>query len=407
MGVERVAGRGVTLTGDVVRAVALALAGGLSLACGRVELGSRDPEAEDEPLGAAGASNGGDGAGGSDPHLGGGGQRVIHSGGATSGQEPPPRDAGILPDAATIGGDEPNQRLSCAAAPRCGTDGDSCCTPLLVPGGTFQLGGDAANIGTFAGLQSFYLEKYEVTNRRFAEFLTHFDGWRAAGNPAPNAGQYLSTPETGWQTRWDTGLARSAGQIRAAIAEECSSDPFTSLDVVESRPDLPMACVTWFEAFAFCIWDGGRLPTELEWEYAARGGAEQRNFPWEPDRSVMDLPNISDHVVFDCGRTGDAGPADCDFASIPAVGSFPAGAGLWRHRDLAGSVSEWVFDGGGTYPDGCYNCVQTGIESARITRGGAYYDADAALLRGQARRSLDPARRLYFGGFRCARTEFQ
>lgn len=344
--------------------VSTILACHLALGCGRVDLGS---------MANQGKSDGGE-----------------------------PFDAGEL-DASGKG--VPALPPSCARDPRCGADNDSCCTQLLVPGGTFQVAADDTNAGYFAGVSSFYLDEYEVTNGRFAEFLERFDEWRDASNPALGTGEYHANPETGWQARWETGLAKRASDIRANIARECSGNPFTSLDVVESRPDLPMDCVSWYEAFAFCIWDGGRLPTELEWEYAARGGAEQRNFPWEPDRTVTDLPNVSEQVIFDCGRSADAGPSDCDFSSIPSVGSFPAGAGRWRHRDLAGSVNEWIFDGAEAFDGACYNCVKTGTESQRATRGGAYHDWDGSHLRTHARRSFDPTRGVYFGGFRCASTE--
>jgi len=296
-------------------------------------------------------------------------------------------------------------RRSCSALPRCGPRGDSCCTRFLVPAGTFQLGQTAFDTGVFASTRSFYLDEYEVTTARFARFLAEYDAWRAAGNPRAGAAEDGGDPETGWQDRWNTALAASASELRANVAL-CSDNPFATFDLEASAPDLPMNCLSWYEAFAFCAWDGARLPTELEWEYAARGGSQQRTFPWGDSPDAGPLPSVSEQLVFNCARP-DGSSEPCPFASLPAVGSSPLGVARWLQLDLAGSLGEWVFDGGALYPGSCSNCVQTSIDSNRMLRGGSWFDPWSSLLQANARNGGDPATRAHFVGVRCASTEYR
>jgi formylglycine-generating enzyme len=87
-----------------------------------------------------------------------------------------------------------------------------------------------------------------------------------------------------------------------------------------------MNCLTWYQAFAFCIWDDARLPTEAEWEYAARGGDEERLYPW--------------------GYVPDSSRVNCASGSVIRVGEAGAGrdSGRWGHVDLVGNVWEWARD---------------------------------------------------------------
>jgi formylglycine-generating enzyme required for sulfatase activity len=96
-----------------------------------------------------------------------------------------------------------------------------------------------------------------------------------------------------------------------------------------------MNCVSWYEAFAFCAWDEARIPTEVEWEYAAKGGAQNRLYPWG------DTTPTADFAVYGCLG---AGTSACAFEDILVVGSKPNGDGRFGQSDLAGSVREWVLD---------------------------------------------------------------
>src|SRR5262249_27256691 len=88
---------------------------------------------------------------------------------------------------------------------------------------------------------------------------------------------------------------------------------------------LAMNCLSWLEAYAFCIWDHGRLPSEAEWEYAAKGGDLNRTYPW--------------------GNAWYLGSANFGMAVVPP-GSFVAGTGRgrWGQADMLGNVAEWTRD---------------------------------------------------------------
>jgi sulfatase modifying factor 1 len=190
------------------------------------------------------------------------------------------------------------------------------------------------------------------------------------------------------------------------VSTECQN--FPTFQVVDTRPDLPMNCLSWYEAAAFCIWDGARLPTELEWEYAARGGNQLRLFPWQLSVEPTTLDTVRDEVVFNCARGNGVATEECVARNLASVGAFPAGAGRWLQKDLAGSLAEWVFDGfREPYPETCSRCVQTDVESQRIVRGGSWFDPTSQTLRGAARLYGDPAYRDYWVGFRCASTEYR
>jgi len=272
----------------------------------------------------------------------------------------------------------------------CGND--SCCANTLVDGGSFYLSAYATTDGGVddasapATVNSFFLDKYEVTVGRFTSFL-------ASGcfTPPADAGAHPSIPGSGWNPSWNPAVSVDPQGLMGAMTKGCNVSGGTSggrSTLVSGNDRLPINCVTWYEAFAFCIWDGGRLPTEAEWNYAAAGGSLQRVYPW----SVPPFDTTVDglHAWFDAG-------------SPTVVGSLNAGAGLWGQLDLAGNVSEWVLDDLGAYATPCDDCASVaGDASARVYRGGGFTSA-GEFLRTGVRDEQAPSYRVEVRGFRCAR----
>lgn len=160
----------------------------------------------------------------------------------------------------------------------------------------------------------------------------------------------------------------------------------TWTDAATTNEQSAVNCVTWFEAFAFCIWDGGYLPTEAEWEFAAAGGDANRPYPWgatAPDAALTSFSYV-----------------DSVSASI---GTHPTGQGLWGHDDLAGSMLEWALDWDAPYTAApCDNCATLATGSSRISRGGCWNTA-AEGIRAARRRPSGASKADTFTGLRCAR----
>ena len=161
----------------------------------------------------------------------------------------------------------------------------------------------------------------------------------------------------------------------------------------------PINCVSWYEASAFCIWDGGFLPTELEWQYAAANGAQNQSYPWLGSAGID-----ANHARYGYCSTGIS--LTCDQSAILSVGSLPAGAGRWGQLDLAGNLWEWVFDyRSDTFPpaDPCDNCANNQVDPARMIRGGSF--AEDLMFQGvNYRGSNDPPDSVWYNvGLRCAR----
>lgn len=167
------------------------------------------------------------------------------------------------------------------------------------------------------------------------------------------------------------------------------------------RSKHPINCVDWTSADAYCRFVRGRLPTEQEWEYAARGTAE-RTFPWgEQAPTTHHLNGCGSEclpLLASIGATAGRPlfEASDGYPSTAPVGSFPAGATPEGVLDLAGNLWEWTASYYGPYPAP----ADTGTD--RVYRGGGFTYTDATNYRAARRGHFDPTMRSHNLGFRCA-----
>ena len=161
--------------------------------------------------------------------------------------------------------------------------------------------------------------------------------------------------------------------------------------------DFPVIHVTWAQADQFCTWSKRRLPTEAEWEKAARGGGDTRKYPWGDDAPTCDHANFTANTP--CSFGGDT----------QAVGSFALGQSPYAIFDMAGNVAEWVSDWydkdyySQTPPGGWDNPQGPATGTDRVARGGSWFQ-QPTLLRVARRLPIDPAGARSYIGFRCARS---
>lgn len=262
----------------------------------------------------------------------------------------------------------------CTGAPsscrRCtGVAGERRC---FVRSGTFERGEGSARAA--ASVSAFWLDEQEVTVARFRSFVASF-----SRRPDAGAGAHPKIPDSGWQSEWSSALPANAEALSASL--HCNHDWETWSDEPGNREDFPIACVTYYVAFAFCAATGGRLPTEAEWEYAAVGGDEQRPYPWGSATPSAEL------ALFD------------SFA--PAPSTHFSGRGRFGQVDLAGSVYEWTLDFFAPYSEPCSDCAAIGSGGERVLRGGSFSQSASALL-SSARYSFAPTAVLADVGLRCA-----
>lgn len=266
----------------------------------------------------------------------------------------------------------------CGGLPRiCGpaAAGD-CCESLIVTGGAYNRGNDANYPAT---VSDFRLDRYEITVGRFRAFAAAGRGTQAAPPPA-GAGANPKIAGTGWDAAWDLSLPADSAALAAALL--CGGAPPTWTAAATTNEALPIDCITWYEAFAFCAWDGGWLPPEAQWNFAAAGGGEQRLYP---------SGNAITHTL--AAYSPDA---------IAPVGSrSPGGDGRWGHADLAGNVWEWTFDYGGPFSVPCLDCAELAPFPGREIWGGSVAEGAAGVVT-FSRVAMPPDRRGYVGA-RCAR----
>ena len=273
----------------------------------------------------------------------------------------------------------------------------------LVTGGEFARNYDAMNGGMVvypAKVSDFRLDKFEVTVGRFRQFVAAWvGGWRPNGGDGKHShlhsGQGLTSTlggyEPGWDATWSAGLPSSKGEWDRNLACNDSYPAWSSEP--GDRELLPINCATWYEEYAFCIWDSGFLPSVTERNYAGSGGDEQRTLPW----SIPPASTISDgtYAVY-CGGS------DCGL--LPVGSKSPKGNGRYGQADLAGNVSEATLDEGDRYSSPCDDCIQLdNTATARLSSGNDFLATQWMQLYSWIDTDIPAEHRDYYFGVRCAR----
>jgi serine/threonine-protein kinase len=252
--------------------------------------------------------------------------------------------------------------------------------PLVyVPEGKFEMGSNAderARPVHRVALDAFWIDQTEVTNTMFAAFLNEL------GNQVEEG--------VGW-------LEPGAGH-RGIVYGHIEENDGVFLPEA-GYEDYPVIEVSWYGAAAYCSWAGGRLPTEAEWEYAARG-PQARLYPWGNSFDGRRANYCDVNCTYDWRDTD----SDDGFAEWTSVGSYPEGASWCGALDMAGNVWEWVSD---WWSEDYYAHSPTenpqGPDSGtlHVARGGSWFD-EGRQARLSRRKGLTPSSyRMHWVGFRC------
>ncbi|OIP44307.1 MAG: hypothetical protein AUK47_01105 [Deltaproteobacteria bacterium CG2_30_63_29] len=262
---------------------------------------------------------------------------------------------------------------------------------LFVPSGEFLMGLDAAQI-----------EK----SREICDIDRKTCPWRLFDNEAPQRKVLLSAF---YIDKYEATVSQYQSCVEAKICEVPATSTYCTWKL-EAADTHPINCVTWAQAKTYCEWAGKRLPTEAEWERAARG-VDGRLFPWgdlHPSQMNEKVGNFS-------GTTGKATNRmwnqvkdyDDGIVATSPVGSFREGFSPVGAADMAGNVAEWVEDHYAGYDETDLLDPTGDLDGVgRVARGGSFSD-DSVEIRTTARRAGAAQAPYNVLGFRCAQSADQ
>jgi formylglycine-generating enzyme required for sulfatase activity len=331
-------------------------------------------------------------------------------------------DSAVCPEAPGSGSSPPSCASGSAGMNNCGLGvcTESCCTSLEVEGGTFyrtftNSGNGPTGVADPATVSSFRLDKYAVTVGRFRQFVNAVMPTDAgpSGYAPPtgsgkhtnqNGGQGLASAgdsgiyEPGWLASDDANLLPTSANL------DCYPPAATWTASPDGNENKPINCVNWYEAYAFCIWDEGFLPSDAEREYAMVGGSQQREYPWGTAAPGTE----NKYAIYGCYYPSGSGVCTQYtgvLANIAPVGAAALGAGLWGQLDLSGEVEEWTLDwyaSNGEFLDPCVDCANLTIPAPedRVLWGGEFNQGASFLV---YRSAYPPPNRDPGIGIRCAR----
>ncbi len=220
---------------------------------------------------------------------------------------------------------------------------------VWIPGGSFLMGGkDAQTLPDARGLHrvfvsGFWMDETEVTNAQFKEFIDA-TGYITSAERSPNEGNLIMAANHdvilpkepfSWCFKEEKTPAKNSGDWWEPVRGASWNHPFGPGSDIIGKETHPVVHISWYDAMAYCQWAGKRLPTEAEWEYAARGGYAKRNYPWGNDLDFS-LANYWQGVFPDFFLNRDG------FLKTSPVRSFaPNPYGLY---EIGGNAWEWCLD---------------------------------------------------------------